>query len=72
MRSLQIISSVPKNFLFEGQYSGHPMQQRTNPTPPGPQGPPPGQGPPVRPQNSDNLHALQKAIDTMEEKGKKT
>lgn len=44
--------------------------QRQNPTPPGPQGPPPGQGPPVRPPNSENLNALQKAIDTMEEKGK--
>lgn len=46
------------------------MQQRQNPTPPGPQGPPPGQGPPARPPNAENLHALQKAIDTMEEKGK--
>lgn len=33
---------------------------------PGPQGPPPGQ---PRPNGPDNINALQKAIDTMEEKG---
>lgn len=46
------------------------MQQRQNPTPPGPQTTQPAQAPPVRQPNSENLHALQKAIDTMEEKGK--
>lgn len=52
--------------MHPGQYPGHPMQ-RQNPASPGPQGPP-GPGQP-RSQVSDNLHALQKAIDTMEEKG---
>lgn len=45
------------------------MQPRQNPTSPV-QGAQPNQVPPVRPQSSENLHALQKAIDTMEEKGK--
>lgn len=38
------------------------MQQRSNSIPAGPQGP-------ARSQNSETLQALQKAIDTMEEKG---
>ncbi|XP_076275464.1 ATP-dependent helicase brm-like isoform X1 [Rhynchophorus ferrugineus] len=57
----------------QGPYPGHPgfTQTRQNPTSPGPQ-PPPGQPQqPIRPggPTSENLHALQKAIDSMEEKG---
>nr|QYV43157.1 Brahma [Colaphellus bowringi] len=61
-------NSVPPHSMHPGHYPGHAMQQR----PPSTQGPGPGQpmqGQQSRPQSSDNLHALQKAIDTMEEKG---
>ncbi|XP_066257034.1 ATP-dependent helicase brm-like [Euwallacea similis] len=59
----------------QGPYQGHPgypPQGRQNPTSPGPQQPPPGpHGQLPRPPgpSSENLNALQKAIDTMEEKG---
>ncbi|KAF5276830.1 hypothetical protein FQA39_LY06382 [Lamprigera yunnana] len=68
--------SMPQN----PPYSGHPMsmphpQQVQNPaSSPGPQGPPPpgpvlaGQ-PGPGPQGQENLNALQRAIDSMEEKG---
>lgn len=57
-----------ETFSVKGQYNGHPMQQRSNSILPCPQGPPLAQGP-ARSQNSENLQALQKAIETMEEKG---
>lgn len=44
------------------------MQQRPNSIPSGPQCPPSAQGA-SRTQNSENLQALQKAIEAMEEKG---
>ncbi|XP_018562327.2 ATP-dependent helicase brm isoform X2 [Anoplophora glabripennis] len=62
----------------QGQpYAGHPMpmghaQQRQNQSSsPGPQGPPTSvSGPPGQPpQGQENLSALQRAIDSMEEKG---
>ncbi|GFS49739.1 hypothetical protein NPIL_418521 [Nephila pilipes] len=47
------------------------MQQQQQPQQPGPQHMPPQQqqGPPQQPYPQDNLHMLQKAINTMEEKG---
>ncbi|XP_019754078.1 ATP-dependent helicase brm [Dendroctonus ponderosae] len=59
----------------QSAYQGHPgfaAPSRQNPTSPGPQQPPPSQmGQGLRPPmpTSENLNALQKAIDTMEEKG---
>lgn len=63
---------VPQHGMAQGPYPNHPgyAPTRQNPSP-GPQ-PAPGQPPqPNRPgaPTSENLHALQKAIDTMEEKG---
>ncbi|KAG5880736.1 hypothetical protein JTB14_009146 [Gonioctena quinquepunctata] len=57
----------PSHNMHPGHYPGHTMQQR----PPASQGPAgqPAQAQQPRPQTSENLHALQKAIDTMEEKG---
>ncbi|XP_044262414.1 ATP-dependent helicase brm isoform X2 [Tribolium madens] len=69
----------PAHNMQQGQpYPGHPMpmgghpQQGQNPSSsPGPQGPPPGPpGQPGQPpQGQENLNALQRAIDSMEEKG---
>ncbi|XP_050309192.1 ATP-dependent helicase brm-like [Anthonomus grandis grandis] len=53
-------------------HPGYPQQGRQNPASPGPPQPSPTQmGQPPRPTGptADNLNALQKAIDTMEEKG---
>ncbi|KAJ8942776.1 hypothetical protein NQ318_002936 [Aromia moschata] len=58
---------TPTHGMHQASYPGHPMQ-RQNPVSPGPQGSPASAQPP-RSQVSENLHALQKAIDTMEEKG---
>ncbi|XP_063906317.1 ATP-dependent helicase brm isoform X2 [Zophobas morio] len=72
----------PGHSMQQGQpYPGHPMpmgahpQQGQNPSSsPGPQGPPPGPPGPGQPgqpgpQGQENLNALQRAIDSMEEKG---
>ncbi|CAH0558695.1 unnamed protein product [Brassicogethes aeneus] len=58
------------NNMQSGPYQSHPLpmghQQRQNTSSPGPQGIPSG---PTRPPGPDNINALQRAIDTMEEKG---
>ncbi|XP_060523815.1 ATP-dependent helicase brm-like [Cylas formicarius] len=54
----------PHSMPPQGAYQGHPMHSRPNPVSPGTQGVPPRAGP-----SAENITALQKAIDTMEEKG---